>query len=136
MEPYLSLEGPEGGAKPDGTEGCPSDRPEGAYLDLVDDGPRASEGVDAGCSNMLRADIRDDVGVSRIGTDFLGVRSSSVGLSNILPKGEPLTGVDWGVEMMVLALVLGFTVKTASATSAAGVDTALIVSIVLTVSID
>ena len=128
IDPYLSLDGAAGGAKPEGTEGWPRDKPEGVYLALVEDGPEETTGSE-GCSNIFRADIREEVGVLRGGADLFGVRSSSVGLSNTLANGDPLAGVDWGV-----AGTDALTVKTASATSAAGVETALIVSTALLVS--
>jgi hypothetical protein len=123
IEPYLSPV--DAGARPEGTEGCPSprDRPDGMGLALIDDGPGGT-GVLAGCSKMFLADIRDEVGVFRLGTDCLGVLSSSVGFSNMLPNGDPLTGVV-GIDL---------TVRTASATSPAGAEIPLIVSTALTVS--
>ena len=92
-------------------------------LALVDDGP---DGMDvlAGCSKIFLADIRDDVSVFRRGTDCLGVWSSSVGFSNMLPKGDPFTGVV-GIVLIV---------RTASATSPAGAEIPLIVSTALIVS--
>jgi hypothetical protein len=128
IDPYLSPDEPAAGAMPEATEGCPSDKPEGVYLARVDEGPDGTTGS-VGCSKIFRADMRDEVGVFRVGADFFGVRSSSVGLSNTLANGDPLTGVDWGV-----AGTGDLMVKIASATSAAGVETALIVSTVLIVS--
>ena len=92
MEPYLSPDGAAGGAKPEGTGGCPSDKPEGVYLALVEDGPETTGSE--GCSNIFRADMRDEVGVLRGRADLFGVRSSSVGLSKTLANGDPLAGVD------------------------------------------
>lgn len=94
MEPYLSLDDPAGGARPAGTDGWPSERPEGKYLGFVDEGPDVEVEAGVGDSKMLRADIRLEVGVSR-DTDagFFGVRSSSPGFAKTLAKGDPLTGV-------------------------------------------
>ena len=91
---------------------------------LIDDSPDDMD-VLAGCSKIFLADMRDEVGVLRLGADGLGVRSSSVGFSNMLPKGDPLTGVV-GIDL---------TVRTASATSPAGAEIPLIVSTAFTVSI-
>ena len=124
IEPYLSPDA--AGARPEGTEGCPSpsDSPDGIGLALIDDGPDGM-GVLTGCSKIFLADILDEVGVLRLGTDCLGVLSSSVGFSNMLPNGDPLTGVV-GIDL---------TVRTASATSPAGAEIPLIVSTAFTVSI-
>ena len=93
-------------------------------MGLVDEVPDDMDEL-AGCSKIFLADMRDEVGVLRLGTDCLGVLSSSAGFSNMLPKGDPLTGVV-GIDL---------TVRTASATSPAGAEIPLIVSTAFTVSI-